>query len=336
MRDEESGNTPTVNLLGAVRPKGKGDPSAALPDTGSQEAEADSADLEDEDDLVPAVRSFAVPPTSRPPPVPDRPSVSRPPSQKEEMTVQRDRPLDSELRARPTVRPPAQRPTWVRGMAWMLVSAVAGGGVMYVVMTMRARAEQPEEGAPGTSLAETPSAAGSTSTTPTAIATSIPTSLAASTVPAGSSVPSLAIASPSASAPVAAAIRAPTATAPPVRRVPIVSVDLLAAAAQARQDKQPARAREIYRTILGKTPDDIDALTGLADLARADGKSSDARAFYEHALAVDPNHGPAILGLADTLWDLDEKDAARGRYRDLLRRAPASSYPPRVENRAPP
>jgi tetratricopeptide (TPR) repeat protein len=114
----------------------------------------------------------------------------------------------------------------------------------------------------------------------------------------------------------------------------MASVDLIAAAAQARQQGNTARARSIYRGILGKKPDDPDALTGLADLARADGKSSDARAFYEHALVVNPNHGPAILGLADTLWDQDEKDAARVRYRDLLRRAAASSYPARVENRA--
>jgi Tfp pilus assembly protein PilF len=123
---------------------------------------------------------------------------------------------------------------------------------------------------------------------------------------------------------------------PSAHPVGTASVDLLAAAAQARQEKHPARARTIYQGILARSPDDVDALTGLADLARADGKSSDARSFYVHALIVNPNHGPAILGLADTLWDQDEKDAARSRYRELLRRGSASSYPARVGERAAP
>jgi len=95
-----------------------------------------------------------------------------------------------------------------------------------------------------------------------------------------------------------------------------------------------AHARELYRTALAVNPDEPDGLVGLGELARADGKNTDARAYFEHALIGSPAYVPALLGLADTLWDLDNKDLARARYAEVVRRAPLGTYPERVRNRS--
>jgi tetratricopeptide (TPR) repeat protein len=102
----------------------------------------------------------------------------------------------------------------------------------------------------------------------------------------------------------------------------------------ARSVGDAAHAHELYQQALAISPDDPEALLGLADMARAEGKYSDARAYYEHALIGAPSSVPALLGLADTLWDLDNKDLARTKYSELIRRAPPGSYPDRVKDRA--
>jgi hypothetical protein len=383
MRDERSEDTPTVDLVGPLKPKAA--PDAKTPAIVEKAAEplspAPSAPaFLDDDDLVPAVRSFAIQQPSVPPPLPKRSLAPAPERAKgqppaaprplplpagEERTVEVARPTEAELRARATTyRPPPPEPAWRRGIVWMLTSAVVGGSAMFVVMRMR---EDHPDAAPKATVAvaapvappqTAPSTSGDTVKLPVAMGSAYPeghppVAASAADPAVQSSVASAAVVpvppEPATSLPPTAGPRGASSgdisrapgrpgdtPKPPGAVVPSsgAPAELLASAAQARQQGKLPRAKTIYRGILARSPDDVEALTGLADVARAEGKGSDARAFYQHALIVNPGHGPAILGLADTLWELDDKDGARARYRELLKRAPPSSYPARVESRA--
>ncbi len=375
MRDERSEDTPTVDLVGPLKPKAAADANtpAIVEKADEPLSPAPSAPaFLDDDDLVPAVRSFAIQQPSVPPPLPERslaPAPERangqplaaprplPPPAGEERTVEVTRPTEAELRARATTyRPPPPEPAWRRGIVWMLTSAVVGGSVMFVVMRMRE--DRPDAAPKATVAAAAPAAPPRTVPSTSGDTVKLPPAMASAASPADPAPPSSAVTAavvpvpsnlatghPPTAGPRGAGSsgdisrapgRAGDTPKPPGAALPSsgAPAELLASAAQARQQGKLPRAKTIYRGILARSPDDVEALTGLADVARAEGKGSDARAFYQHALIVNPGHGPAILGLADTLWELDDKDGARARYRELLKRAPPSSYPARVESRA--
>jgi hypothetical protein len=313
MRDEESGNTPTQNLLGPLKPK------AAEPAEAAEELDV-PPDAEPHPLFVASTPPPPRPPLHTPPNPWHRPAISFVDS-RSEMTVHRPRPSAADLRGRM-----ASGTTWGRGIVWMLASGLVGGVAVFAALKLRA--PRPDDGA---SEPDPPvQAAQPTAEEPSPVPQPVPVPPAVVATSAASEGPA-----PSAQPPrstVAAAVPSPPASAAPARRSS--SVEALGAAAVARQQGKTAQAKTIYRGVLDKNADDIDALVGLAELARAEGKSSDARAFYEHALIVSPGHGPAILGLADTLWDMDDKDGARARYRELLKRGAPTTYPARVVDRA--
>jgi len=111
--------------------------------------------------------------------------------------------------------------------------------------------------------------------------------------------------------------------------------DLLKQAALAHDHGNQPRAKALYRAALDQAPDDATALTAMGDIARAEGKNAEASSYYERVLSLTSSTA-VTLRLADTLWDLNDKPAARRRYDELLRRAHASTYPKRVLDRAMP
>jgi hypothetical protein len=325
MRDEEeSGNTPTQNLLGPLKPK------AADVAEAEEELDVPPEDATDTEPLLP------VAPSTTPPIPPPRPPLHTPPNpwhrptisfsdSRTEMTVQRARPSAADLRTRLTTKPSAT--TWGRGLVWMMASGIVGGVAVFAALKLRE--PKPDEEPPqldppahaAQPAAEQPSPASPPAALPTAL---VAPATAAPDVPVASAQPPTNM--------VASAVPLPPAGARAAGRSS--QVEALGAAAVARQQGKPEQAKALYQGVLDRNADDLDALMGRAEIARAEGKSSDAKAFYEHALIVSPTHGPAILGLADTLWDMDDKDRARARYRELLKRGAPTTYPARVAERA--
>jgi tetratricopeptide (TPR) repeat protein len=95
-------------------------------------------------------------------------------------------------------------------------------------------------------------------------------------------------------------------------------------------------ARKLYQSILDKTPDDPEALTGMGDIARQEDDWDAARNFYGEALRTHPTFLPAAIGAADVEWDVGNLPVAQRKYRELIEAFPNASHPPRVKERAMP
>lgn len=97
---------------------------------------------------------------------------------------------------------------------------------------------------------------------------------------------------------------------------------LIQRASQASSGGDYAKAEQLFRAALAKSPGDTEALAGLGDVARARGNSSLARSYYERVLAQNPHYLPALTALADLRWEAGDRQGAAKLYRQLLDSAP--------------
>lgn len=80
------------------------------------------------------------------------------------------------------------------------------------------------------------------------------------------------------------------------------------------KDGQPAKAEEIYRTILRRNPNHAEAMRQLASVAKLHNKYDDAEMLLQRAVSVSPNFSRGWLDLSHVLLDL-------GKYPDALKSA---------------
>ena len=97
---------------------------------------------------------------------------------------------------------------------------------------------------------------------------------------------------------------------------------LVQRASQAASGGDYARAEQLYRAALAKSPSDTEALAGLGDVARSRGNASLARSYYERVLAQNPHYLPALTAAADLRWEAGDRQGAAKLYRQLLDSAP--------------
>ena len=90
---------------------------------------------------------------------------------------------------------------------------------------------------------------------------------------------------------------------PPVRSRARPEAEQLFLEAQALEDDDPARARELYAQLLTLTPDNADAHVNLGRLLHEIGRLTEAREHYRAALSVRPRDATAAYNLAVSLGD---------------------------------
>jgi predicted Zn finger-like uncharacterized protein len=77
-------------------------------------------------------------------------------------------------------------------------------------------------------------------------------------------------------------------------------------------------AEQMYQTVLGRSPKNIDALSGLGDIARQRHQTATAVAFYEQILKQNRNHVPTLMSRADMYWAAGNRILAVALYRRAL------------------
>jgi Tfp pilus assembly protein PilF len=94
------------------------------------------------------------------------------------------------------------------------------------------------------------------------------------------------------------------------------------------------KARALYSMALEKSPGNVEAMAGLADVARVQGDSSIAARYYDRVLAANPSYLPAIMGRADMKWAAGDRGGAVALYRRAVQQAgPGTSYGQRAQKR---
>jgi len=117
-----------------------------------------------------------------------------------------------------------------------------------------------------------------------------------------------------------------TSQAPDEARLPASDFRArLSQAAAALREGDPARADQLYNSVLRDQPGNTEALSGLGDVAKARHEPALAARMYDRVLAENPNYLPAILASADQKWDAGDKAGALVLYRRLLEQAGANS-----------
>lgn len=227
------------------------------------------------------------------------------------------------------------------GRGWMIavaVFAVLGIGFFAYARSDSAPAKPGPTPAQTTSVATTPPAsAAKVVTAPSAsVSAAPPASAVASTTP--SAAPSASVAAPSASvASVAPAggggggepAASTAASDNPNQPIP----DVLHAAHAAIRKGDAAGAQRHFERVLGRDPNNVEAIAGLGDIARAAGDTAKAKSSYEAALAKAPHYVPAQLALADIKWDTGEKSDAIARYAAIVEKL-GDAAPSRAKERA--
>lgn len=111
--------------------------------------------------------------------------------------------------------------------------------------------------------------------------------------------------------------------------------DVLHAAHAAIRRGDAAGAQRQFERVLGRDPNNVEAIAGLGDIARAAGDMAKAKESYEAALAKAPHYVPAQLALADIKWDTGEKSDAIARYAAIVEKL-GNAAPARAKERANP
>ena len=101
------------------------------------------------------------------------------------------------------------------------------------------------------------------------------------------------------------------------------SSSLRARLAETRGEHEEAEA--LWKEILNRVPDDIEAIEGLARVAAATGDSAGAEARLRRVLALNPQRVGAYIGLADLAAASGEVEAGRRELRDALDKLPFSN-----------
>jgi tetratricopeptide (TPR) repeat protein len=78
------------------------------------------------------------------------------------------------------------------------------------------------------------------------------------------------------------------------------------------------KAQKLFRSVLAQRPNDIEALTGIADILRRRGNLAQARTQYDRVLALNGNYLPAMVGSAETRWKSGDRPGAVTTYRRIV------------------
>lgn len=125
---------------------------------------------------------------------------------------------------------------------------------------------------------------------------------------------------------------APSAVAPKPKVV-VTKRELLSFARDRQHRAQLDDAERLYGEVLRTHPNDAEARCGLAEVQLLRGGTDDGVKSFERALADNPNYAPAWVGLADIDWLRGHPERAACRYRAVIDRFPAGSYPPYIVQR---
>ncbi|HEX2671913.1 MAG TPA: tetratricopeptide repeat protein, partial [Polyangiaceae bacterium] len=125
---------------------------------------------------------------------------------------------------------------------------------------------------------------------------------------------------------------APSAIAPKPKVV-VTKRELLSFARDRQHRAQLDDAERLYAEVLRTHPTDAEARCGLAEVQLLRGGTDDGVKSFERALADNANYAPAWVGLADIDWLRGHPERAACRYRAVIERFPAGSYPPYIVQR---
>lgn len=135
----------------------------------------------------------------------------------------------------------------------------------------------------------------------------------------------------------AASAASPPSVAPiavaPKPKVVVTKRELLSFARDRQHRAQLDDAERLYGEVLRTHPNDAEARCGLAEVQLLRGGTEDGAKSFERALADNPGYAPAWVGLADIDWLRGHPERAACRYRAVIERFPAGSYPPYIVQR---
>ena len=135
---------------------------------------------------------------------------------------------------------------------------------------------------------------------------------------------------------VSAAPSAPSALPSPAAvpaKVVVTKRELLSFARDRQHRARLDDAERLYAEVLRSHPNDAEARCGLAEVQILRGGMDDAAGLFERALTDNPSYLPAWVGLGDVDWLRGRPERAACRYRAVIDRFPASSYPPYIARR---
>jgi tetratricopeptide (TPR) repeat protein len=116
-------------------------------------------------------------------------------------------------------------------------------------------------------------------------------------------------------------------------KVVVTKRELLSFARDRQRRAQLDDAQRLYGEVLRTHPNDAEARCGLAEVQLLRGSTDDGTRSFERALADNANYSPAWVGLADIDWLSGHPERAACRYRAVIERFPAGSYPPYIVQR---
>lgn len=108
---------------------------------------------------------------------------------------------------------------------------------------------------------------------------------------------------------------------------------LVSQAEKARAKGEYDKALGLYNSALEHSPNDTEALSGLAAIAYARRDLNGARSSYKRVLSINPSYIPALVGVGDVDWDSGDKASAMKAYKEIVDRFPEGTYPARVKQR---
>jgi tetratricopeptide (TPR) repeat protein len=142
---------------------------------------------------------------------------------------------------------------------------------------------------------------------------------------------------PSKSSAAASSANSPSAAAPSAvapKPKPVVTKRELLSFARDRQHRALLDdAERLYGEVLRTQPNDAEARCGLAEVQVLRGGTDDGAKSFERALTDNAGYAPAWVGLADIDWLNGHPERAACRYRAVIDRFPAGSYPPYIVQR---
>jgi predicted Zn finger-like uncharacterized protein len=102
---------------------------------------------------------------------------------------------------------------------------------------------------------------------------------------------------------------------------------LLVDASAAKNSGDLTRADALYQAAREQQPNNVEALSGLADVARMRGDNATAGAYYDSVIKQNPTYLPALMASADLKWAAGDRTSAVALYRRVTAQAaPGSQY----------
>jgi tetratricopeptide (TPR) repeat protein len=120
----------------------------------------------------------------------------------------------------------------------------------------------------------------------------------------------------------AAVALAPEAAKPAAPKPPPPPADSskapLAKATELHDQGDLEGAEGLYQQVLQRSPNNVQALSGLGDIARQRHQNATAAVYYDQILKQDRNHVPTLMARADMYWEAGNRILAVALYRRAL------------------